>query len=309
MPSIRARVYGRIVRLIVKRKDWGGPEKLTRRARRIFGSPRILQWWAARDMTITPVNETGVRGEWVIPKKAGGEPAVILYIHGGGYVSCSPSTHRPISSALARLTGLRVFSVDYRLAPENPFPATIDDVFKAYRWLIDREKASVALAGDSAGGGLVLTTIMKARDAGLPIPACGVCFSPWTDKTNSGDSVMTNALNDLMFYPRTADQFADAYIGDRDRTDPLISPLFGDFHGFPPMLFHVGSTEILVDDSRRVHEAILRAGGESTFKIYEGVFHSWQMGAGLIPEADASLREAAGFIREHSLAAGQLPPD
>jgi acetyl esterase/lipase len=121
MPSVQARVFNLIVRLIVKRKNWGGPQRLTRRARKIFGAPRISQWLATRDMIVTPVNENGLRGEW-LERKAGHDSSIVLYIHGGGFVSCSPATHRPISAALARTTHFRVFCVDYRLAPEHPFP-------------------------------------------------------------------------------------------------------------------------------------------------------------------------------------------
>ena len=301
MPSIQARLFGRLVRLIVKRKDWGGREGLPRRARRIFGAPRIAQWWAARDMKIEQVFRNGIRGEWLMRASGHDRSAIILYIHGGGYVSCSPQTHRPISCALARRTGFRVFSVDYRSAPENPFPASIKDVFAAYRRLTETEPDTpIALAGDSAGGGLVLITMMKARDARLRLPSCGVCFSPWTDMTGSGGSVRANAERDQMFYPSTIEQFADVYLRDHDRSDPLVSPVFGDQSGFPPMLFHVSSTEILIDDSRRIHEQIIESGGDSTFELFDGMFHGWQMAAGLIPEADLSLEKAAAFIRSHT---------
>jgi monoterpene epsilon-lactone hydrolase len=140
---------------------------------------------------------------------------------------------------------------------------------------------------------------MKIRDEGLRMPSCGVCFSGWTDLTGSGDSVKKNADRDQMFYPNTIDQFANAYTSDGNRQDPLASPVFGDFADFPPILFHVGSTELLVDDSRRPHEAIRMTGGNSILTVFEGVSHGWQMGAGLIPEANRSLLEAAEFIKMH----------
>ena len=230
-------------------------------------------------MTIESVQGV-IRGEWISKQGRSDNAGIIFYIHGGGYVSCSAGTHRPVTCWLARQTRLAVFSVNYELAPENPFPASVEGVLGAYRWLTETHPGiPIAIAGDSAGGGLVLTTIMRARDTGLPMPFCGVCFSPWTDMTGSGESVQRNRDRDEMFYPSTIDQFADVYLGDHDRTDPLASPVFGDFDACPPLLFHVSDSELLVDDSRRVHEKILETGGESTLEMFDGVFHGWQIGA------------------------------
>lgn len=302
MPSIQARLFNPIVRLLVKRHDWGADEyAVARRARRLFGASRISQWLAAKTVNVTPVEENGVRGEWVAPKTPPSD-AILLYIHGGGFVSCSPATHRPITAALARTANLKVFSADYRLAPEHRFPAAIDDVYAAFKWLC-RETSSrkIAVAGDSAGGGLTLSLLLRLRGEDAEMPACAVCFSPWTDMTGSGDSVRANADNCQMFYPETVGQFARAYLSNEaDARNPLASPVFADFDGFPPVLFHVGSPEILIDDSRRIHEKILQAGGASELEIYDGVFHCWQMGARLIPEADRSIRRAAEFIHNHT---------
>jgi monoterpene epsilon-lactone hydrolase len=301
MPSIRMRFLNPVVRMIVKRKSWGRDEyALARRARRIFGAPRFWGWLAARSVAITKVDDGSVRGEWIEPKTVGSD-AVLLYIHGGGFVSCSTATHRPIAAAFARAAKIKVFSLDYRLAPENRFPAAVEDVYNAFKWLAERTEASrIAVAGDSAGGGLVLSLILKLRQNGSPLPACAVCFSPWADLTGSGESVKTNAKADRMFYPETEHQFARAYLAkESDATNILASPVFADFEGFPPVLFQVGSTEILVDDSRRIHEKILAAGGTSEMQIYDDVFHTWQMAVGLLPEADTAIRRAAEFINNH----------
>lgn len=302
MPSLQARLFSPIVRLLVKRMDWGPDEyALTRRARRIFGALEISRWLAARSVKLTKVDESDVCGEWLEPKKDIEGDGIILYIHGGGFISCSPATHRPIMAAIANITELPVFAVDYRLAPEFRFPAGLDDVVAAYRRLRKKHPhARIAAVGDSAGGGLTLSLCLRLREMGEHMPAALVCFSPWTDLTGGGESVQRNGDRDQMFYPKTVHDFARAYISrEADLTDPLASPVFADFYDFPPALFHVGSPEILIDDSVRVHQKILAAGGLGVLEIFDGVFHGWQMGTGLIPEADDSLRKAAAFIRDH----------
>ena len=301
MSSFQAKILNPLVRILVKRKSWGRDEDaLARRARRIFGPPRVWGWLAARSVKITEVGDGNIHGEWIEPETIGSD-GVLLYIHGGGFVSCSTSTHRPIAAALARTAKIKVFSLDYRLAPENRFPAAVEDVYSAFKWLAEgREASGIAVAGDSAGGGLVLSLILTLREKGSPLPACAVCFSPWTDLTGSGESVKINAKADRMFYPETEHQFARAYLAqESDATNILASPVFADFEGFPPVLFQVGSTEILVDDSRRIYEKILASGGAGELQIYDGVFHTWQMAVGLLPEADTAIRRATEFINNH----------
>jgi acetyl esterase/lipase len=246
------------------------------------------------------VNESPVRGEW-ISVHAPDPRAIVLYIHGGGYVACSPQTHRPIAAGLARLTGLRVLSLDYRLAPEHKFPAASEDALAAYRHLRKQyPDTPIAVAGDSAGGGLAISLMLRLKNEGETLPACAVCFSAWTDLTASGESVRLNEMRDRMFYASTPPKFAAAYV-DSDQLENIhASPVFGDFTGMPPILLQVGSTEILVDDSRRIHQKIQAAGGISEMQIYDDVFHSWQMGIGLLPEADAAMKSAAEFIRRHT---------
>jgi acetyl esterase/lipase len=230
----------------------------------------------------------------------------VLYVHGGGYVSCSPATHRPVTAALARLTGRRVLSVDYRLAPEHRYPAALDDVVAAYRWLLASgvPAASVAVAGDSAGGGLALALAARARAEGLPAPACVVAFSPWTDLAGTGASVTANDGRCAMFRPENVAQFAAAYLGGASPHDPGASPLRADPAGFPPTLLQVGSTELLLDDARAMHERLVAAGRESRLEVYPEMMHGWQLLVGLVPEAGAALRGAARFIAAHLGRAG-----
>lgn len=224
----------------------------------------------------------------------------MLYLHGGGFVSGSPVTHRPITASLARSTRRRVFSLDYRLAPEHRYPAALDDALAAYRWLLERGDAvhPLVLAGDSAGGGLVLSTLVRVRDAGLPLPAAAVCLSPWADLAGTGESIRSNDGRCAMFRPQNITDFAGAYLGDASPVDPFASPVFADLAGLPPLLLQVGATELLLDDSRRVHEKIQRAGGTSRLEVFDGVFHGWQMLSGIMPEANAALQQVAAFVRE-----------
>jgi acetyl esterase/lipase len=292
------------MRLFVRRRRWGKDARaVARRARLIFGAPSPYQWLRARGLNVRPVNDGGIRGEWVETPGTGRGGGVIFYLHGGGFVSGSPATQRPLTAALARLTSLRVFSLDYRLAPEHRYPAALDDAFAAYRWLLAREGA-ICIAGDSAGGGLVLSCLLRVRDAGLAPPACAVSFSPWTDLDGTGASVSANDGRCAMFRKENIEEFAAAYLpAGASRRDPYASPAHADLSGLPPLLLQVGSTEILLDDARGVHDKIRASGGASRLEIYEDLPHGWQMLDGLVPESRAALRQAASFIREHLRAA------
>jgi acetyl esterase/lipase len=297
MASWQSRAIAFAIRVYIRRRSWGGDEHaVARRARRVFGSGPGWSRLQTRDVRIDPVHDGAVRGEWVTPRDPQG--GAILYIHGGGYVSCSAATHRPITASLARRARRRVFAVDYRLAPEHRFPAALDDVLAAYRWLLDHgtPAAALALAGDSAGGGLVLAALVRLRDERLPLPSCGVCFSPWTDLAGSGESLRANDGRDAMFRPGNVPQFARAYLGDAPPLHPYASPVCADLGALPPILLQVGATELLLDDARRVHENVRRAGGSSQIAIVGGGFHGWHMFDGVVPEAAASLRQAADFI-------------
>ncbi len=301
MPSFRARAASALIKLYLRRKRWGRDEaELARRARRNFGSPKFFQWFKTLGLQIEAVKESGVSGEWILPPApaVAAQDGTIFYIHGGGYVSCSAVTHRPITAALARLSGLRVFSLDYRLAPEHRFPAALDDAAHAYRWLLGQgiEPDKIALAGDSAGGGLVLAMLLRARDEGLPMPSCAVCFSPWTDMTGESETVRLNDGRCAMFRTENITEFARAYLGDASAKEPLASPVLAEFKALPPILLQVGLTELLFDDSRLVHCKIQAAGGVSRLEIFDDLPHCWQMLDGVVPEAGTALRQAVSFL-------------
>ena len=298
MPSWQARLSNAAVRTLVRRRDWGDVAVVARRARFVFGAPWPYQWIARQGLRWQPVNEEGIHGEWLVP--ASPARGSILYIHGGGFVSCSAATHRPITSALARRAKTAVFSANYRLAPEHPFPAAIEDVVATYQWLCRTTRAApVAVAGDSAGGGLALSLAIEARDRGLPAPACVVMFSPWTDLAGRGASVRANDGQCAMFRPENIPAFAAAYLDAVPPDDPRASPVYADLRDLPPLLFQVGSTELLLDDARRAHDRARAAGTDTHLTVYDDVHHGWQMLTPLLPEASAALGEAAEFIATH----------
>jgi acetyl esterase/lipase len=263
-------------------------------ARAAFGNGMLVP----KGATYTPADIGGVSGEWV--EAVGIAFGTMLYLHGGGYFSCSPKTHRPITTAYA-LRGLKLFAPDYRLAPENPFPAALDDALAAYKALLASgvAPANLAVAGDSAGGGLALAMLLAAKDAGLPMPACTMLFSPWTDLAITGTSVQVNRRRDALLDGRRMGEAADFYLNGADARNPLVSPLYGDLTGLPPLLIHVGEPEILLDDSVRLAAAARQAGVQVTLKIWDNTPHGWQLAQGFLPEARASLDEAAAFAKLH----------
>ena len=199
----------------------------------------------------------------------------LLYLHGGAWCLHLPGTYRRLAHRLAALTGLRVLLPDYRLAPEHPFPAAVDDCFATYRWLVDQGYADrpLAIAGDSAGGSLTLVTMMRARDASLPLPACAALLSPSTDLTMSGPSIEYNERADPMFANAALTLLPDLYCPGVARSHPWLSPLFGQWQGLPPLLFQAGSTEMLLDDSVRAHDRAIAAGVDARIKVWPGLPH------------------------------------
>jgi monoterpene epsilon-lactone hydrolase len=250
----------------------------------------------------------------ILPAQLGGVPSerlegpspgntALLYLHGGGYFACSAETHRAITACFA-LHGFSVFAPDYRLAPENQFPAAVEDAVAVYRALLSEgyPPERIVVAGESAGGGLTLSLLLALRAAGVPLPAAAALFSPWTDLAATGDSIRTNTGHCAMFHGAGVAFSARYYLGDTDPRNPLASPLYADLSGLPPLLIHVGSDEVLLDDSTRLAERARAAGVSVELKIWPVVPHAWQLAPHLIPEARQSLRESAAFLRARSAA-------
>lgn len=264
--------------------------------RRAQGDRTVLR--LAEDVTATPISAGGVPAEWVATPNAGG--TVVLYLHGGGYTSGSIVSHRELASRIARAAAARVLLLGYRLAPEHPFPAAVDDALAAYDWLLAQGSApsEIAIAGDSAGGGLAAATLLALRDAGKPLPAAGVLLSPWTDLTLSGESIASRADRDPMVATGSLQEMVDAYLAGADPRHSLASPLLADLTGLPPLLVQVGGREILYDDATRLVERAQAAGVQATLDEDPEMIHVFQALAALLPEGQAAIDRIGRFIQE-----------
>jgi acetyl esterase/lipase len=253
------------------------------------------------DVRSETVDAGGVSADWIEAPGADASRA-LLYLHGGGYVIGSVNTHRDLVSRIARAAGVRALSVEYRLAPENPHPAAVEDSTAAYRWLLRQglEPGRVVLAGDSAGGGLVIATLVALRDAGDPLPAAGVCLSPWVDLEGVGESMTTKAEPDPLIQRDGLVKMGRLYLGDFDPHTPLAAPLYADLGGLPPLLIQVGTAEALLDDARRVAEKASAAGVDVTLEPWDDMIHVWQIFASMLPEAREAIDRIGDFIRKRS---------
>lgn len=266
-------------------------------ARRLM-SERCAKLVLPGDVRREPVNAGGVAGELLLAPGADAE-RVVLYLHGGGYVLGSPATHAYLMQNLSRASGCAVLGLDYRLAPEHPFPAAVDDALAGYRWLLGRghPAARIAVAGDSAGGGLALALLLSIRDARLPQPAAAALLSPWTDLAATGASVRARAADDPMVSAARLARMAEAYLAGADPRTPLASPVYADLSGLAPLLVLVGGREILYDDSIRVVEQVSRAGGSVRLVDEPALFHVWPAFAPMLEEGQRAVDEIGRFLR------------
>jgi epsilon-lactone hydrolase len=260
------------------------------RAERVFPTPA--------DVAIEHVIAPARPAEWLRPSGVRTDAAV-LYLHGGGYVIGSPRSHRHLAAAIARAAGTAALLVDYRLAPEHPFPAALDDALAAYQWLLGRGlvPGRIVVAGDSAGGGLTVATLLAARDRSLPLPAAGVCISPWVDLTCSGATYATKAAVDPIVTRQSVSMMAEAYTGRGDPKAPLVSPLYADLRGLPPLLVHVGSDEVLLDDALGLAERARRAGVDVTLEEWPAMIHVWHWFLPMLAEAERAVGVIGRFAR------------
>lgn len=249
------------------------------------------------------VNAGGVPAEWIAAPESDAARAA-LYLHGGGYIIGSVRTHRGLMAGLSASAGARVLGLEYRLAPEHPFPAAVEDAVAAYHWLLQQGYAPerLAIAGDSAGGGLAVAAGVAARYLGLPLPAALVCFSPWTDFEGLGESMTAKAEVDPLVGRDNLEVFGGLYLNGRDRRAPLAAPLYADLRGLPPMLVQVGECETLLDDSTRLAAAAKDAGVPVELDIWPDMIHVWQLFAPILPEGRQALEQAGEFIRRHTAA-------
>ena len=251
--------------------------------------------------TTEAVDAGGVPAEWVVAPES--DPGrVVLYLHGGGYVVGSIRTHRALASHVSRAARARVLVPDYRLAPEHPHPAAVNDAVAAYHWLRrgGAAPARIAIAGDSAGGGLTVATLVALRDLGDPLPAAAVCISPWVDLEGLGESMRTRQDLDPMVKLDGLRMLAKHYLGNADPRTPLAAPLHADLRGLPPLLVQVGTAEALLDDSTRLAERARAAGVEVDLRIWDDMIHVWHMFAPMVPESNQALEQLGAFVRAHT---------
>ena len=263
------------------------------RAEKVFPTPP--------DVKVERVNVPAAPAEWLRPPSAA-PGRVVLYLHGGGYVIGSPRSHRHLAAAIAGAAGASALLLDYRLAPEHPFPAAVEDATAAYRWLLDQATAPehIVIAGDSAGGGLTVATLLALREARVPLPAGGVCISPWVDLTCSGASYTTKAAADPIVRRAGVEEMARAYLGATPPRTPLASPLFADLRGLPPLLIHVGSDEVLLDDAVQLAERAKAGGVDATLEIYDRMIHVWHWFLPMLDEAQTAVEAIGRFVRSRA---------
>ncbi|MDN3016026.1 alpha/beta hydrolase [Paenibacillus sp. BSR1-1] len=249
----------------------------------------------ASDISVEKTEIEGIPAEWVVAPNAVVD-RVFLYLHGGAYIMGSCNTHRFLASKLSRSTTARVLVPEYRLAPENPFPAAVEDAVKVYRSLISSgiSPEQIVIGGDSAGGGLTLSTLLTLKAEGDKLPALAVLLSPWTDLEGTGESMETRAAVDPWLSPDSSRVVPALYIGDLDRRHPIVSPIYADLSGLPPMLVHVGNDEILLSDSARLVDRARAAGVEVNFKVWDDMWHVFQTFQ--IPEGQQSIDEIGDFV-------------
>jgi epsilon-lactone hydrolase len=254
---------------------------------------------AEADVKCEPVNAGGIGAEWISAPGATPDRAV-LYLHGGGYVVGSVKTHRDLMGRVSRAAKARVLGLDYRLAPEHPFPAAVDDSIAAYRWMLqqDLRPSRIAVAGDSAGGGLVIATLVAIRDAKLQMPAAGVCLSPWVDLEGIGESMKTREEADPVVGRDMLTQMAAAYLGGNDARTPLAAPLYADLKGLPPLLIQVGDAEVLLDDSNRLAQRARAAGVQVKLEVWPEMIHVFQLFAGFLPEGQQAVEDIGQYLQQ-----------
>jgi monoterpene epsilon-lactone hydrolase len=253
------------------------------------------------DVKCEPVNAGGMKAEWVSAPGADAGRA-ILFLHGGGYVIGSINTHRALAARISRAAKARVLLPDYRLAPEHPFPAAVEDSVTAYRYMLAQgiRPGRIAVAGDSAGGGLAIAALVAIKDAKLPMPAAGVGLSPWVDLEGIGESMTTNDKADPMVHKDALVRMAAEYLGGKDPRAPLAAPLYADLSGLPPLLLQVGTAETLLDDSTRLAERARKSGVNVTLEPWENMIHVFQSYAPILDEGQQAIDKIGAFVLKHT---------
>ena len=289
----------RTIKFLLHNREVEAIDRITRERETMEHMTNMIQ--LPEDAEVNKETIEGIDATW-LETPGSNKDHVLLYLHGGAYVMGSFKSHKDLVYRLSKESKCRIITIEYGLAPEHPYPKGLNDVVTIYKWLISEEKikpTNLIFAGDSTGGGLTLATLLKLRDLGTPLPAAGVCISPWTDLAFTGESYYDRNISDpaitldgLMFD-------AKLYLGDNDPRNPYISPVYGDLSGLPPLLIHVGSEEKLLNDSTRIYDKAKEAGVDVTLKIWQDMIHVFQAYAVLISEGQESIVEIGNFIQKH----------
>ncbi len=290
MPSLQS--Y--LIRFLLSRRKRAAPTRIEQR--REVNRRKSRRTTPPRRVTFTEATIGGVRGLWATPEKA--KDRTLLYWHGGGYCMGSPESYRPLAGMVAQRCRARVFTADYRLAPEHPFPAALEDAQAVYRGLrhAGHSPENIALVGDSAGAGLALALLLQLRDSSEEMPAAAALLSGWFDLSFASETYRTNAERDWSLYQPELAWFADMYIGDYEAHNPLISPVYAGLGGFPPLLLQVGEEELFFGENQRIAENARQAGVQVTLQTWANVPHVWHPFVPWLPEANQALAKIARFI-------------
>ncbi len=296
MPSLRALLFRNLIRTESRKMRRNVSIPALRRHMDRYGRYQRL----AKDTTVERITFAGCVAEWITPANA--VPGrTLLYLHGGAYVFGSCSTHRALVERLAKAVQARALLPEYRLAPEHPFPAALEDAKAIWQGLMEQgvRPAQCAVFGDSAGGGLAMALLVVARDAGMPLPAATVLLSPWADLECKGESIRTRAADEPWLRSEFLIPTADLYCGEHDADHPLISPIHADLRGLPPMLIHVGTHEILYDDATRLAARAQAQGTPTTLDVWDGLFHVFHIFSDFVPEATDAIQQIGAFVQQH----------
>ncbi|PLS07175.1 alpha/beta hydrolase [Neobacillus cucumis] len=300
MPSFQSYFFEKAIKLSVKRAVKKGiRQKGIEEQREMLDAAASKMGKLPKNCQVEHLKIDGLYAEW-LTTGAVLENKVILYLHGGGYALCSANTHRPLAARIGHAAGVNVLFPEYRLAPEHPFPAAIEDSVNVYHWLLKQgyEGKDIIFAGDSAGGGLCLATALVLRDQNEPLPAGIICLSPWVDLTSSGESYQKNGEVDPYLSLKAVKEAARIYAGTESLDHPLISPVFADLSGLPPLMIQAGNHEILQSDALSLAAKAKDAGVDVSLKVWDGMWHVWQISGDILPEAKKATREIGQFIRK-----------
>ena len=292
MPSLQARFWKMLMRrMFRKRMSIEEYRTLTNSSSRL--SPPI-----PKGMDVHRFEVEAIPAVWISPAVADAN-MVILHLHGGGYVTGGIDSHLMMCLPMAQALKTRMLLFDYRLAPEHPFPAALEDGLKTYRWLLEQgyPPSDIVISGDSAGGGLALAVILSLRENGEPLPVGAICFSPWTDLTFAGESHITNARSDVVNTKNVLQEWASAYTEQTNLRNPLVSPVFANFHGLPPLFIQVNDDELLLDDARLLAKKARADGVDVTLKVWHGMWHVWHTAGTMIPESKKTYEEIGQFLK------------